>query len=53
VNYTNLLLNAGGAITWDVPIQSTGKIYPEFIEQLKLVGKTVNDFGKQKQLNNK
>ena len=46
-SYTNLLLNAGGAITWDVPIQSSGKIYPEFIEQLKLIGKTVSDFEKQ------
>jgi hypothetical protein len=53
VSYTNLLLNAGGAITWDVPIQSSGKIYPEFIEQLKLVGKTISDFEKQKQLDNK
>ena len=42
--YTTLMLNAGGAITWDVPIQSIGKIYPQFLEQLKLVGKTVTDF---------
>jgi hypothetical protein len=44
IGYTKLLLNAGGAITWDVPIQSNGRIYPVFIEQLKLIGKTVNDF---------
>ena len=48
VSYTELLLNSGGAITWDVPIQSNGKIYPPFIEQLKIVGKTVSDFEKQK-----
>lgn len=52
-NYTNLVLNFSAAITWDVPIQSNGKIYPEFIDQLKLVGKTVSDFETQKQLNNK
>jgi hypothetical protein len=46
IGYTKLLLNAGGAITWDVPIQSNGQIYPVFIDQLKLIGKTANDFEK-------
>jgi hypothetical protein len=48
IKYTNLLLDSGGAITWDVPIQSTGKIYPIFIEQLKIIGNAVVDFEKKK-----
>jgi len=48
ISYTELLLNSGGAITWDVPIQSNGHIYQPFIDQLKIIGKTVVDFEKQK-----
>ncbi len=48
ISYTQLLLNSGGAITWDAPIQSNGHIYSPFIEQLKIVGKAVTDFEKQK-----
>ncbi len=44
IGYTKVLLDAGGAITWDAPIQSNGHIYPAFIEQLTAIGKAVADY---------
>ena len=41
IGYTQVLLNAGGAITWDAPIQSNGRIYQPFIEQLTAIGQSV------------
>ncbi len=44
VSYTRKLLDAGGAITWDAPIQSNGLIYPPFIKQLATIGKTADTY---------
>jgi hypothetical protein len=41
IEYTKKLNDAGGAMTWDAPIQSKGTIYPAFIEQLSAIGKSI------------
>jgi hypothetical protein len=38
VRWSRDVWNDGGAVTWDVPIQSSGTIDEPFIEQLKAVG---------------
>jgi hypothetical protein len=38
VEYTQSLINAGGAFTWDVPVQRNGLIAPGFMTQLKSLG---------------
>jgi hypothetical protein len=38
VDYSKKLLNAGGAITWDVPVRPDGTIAPEFMDQLSTLG---------------
>jgi hypothetical protein len=43
VRYTHAVVDAGGAVTWDVPIQRGGTIGDEFVEQLKAVGKAVRE----------
>jgi hypothetical protein len=48
IGYTNILLDAGGAITWDAPIQSNGRIYAPFIEQLTSIGKAVAGYQNKK-----
>lgn len=45
INYTKKINDAGGAMTWDAPIQSTGLIYPEFIVQLKAIGQSIEKKG--------
>jgi hypothetical protein len=35
------MLDAGGAITWDVPVGLDGTISPPFMEQLTALGKVV------------
>ncbi|WP_216846752.1 alpha-L-fucosidase [Mucilaginibacter sp. L196] len=42
VGYTKKINDAGGAMTWDAPIQSNGEIYPAFITQLIAIGKSVH-----------
>src|SRR5579871_1116064 len=37
--YTHKVRDAGGAVTWDVPVDITGKIAPAFIAQLSAVGR--------------
>jgi alpha-L-fucosidase len=41
--YTRPTIEAGGFVTWDVPIQSNGTISNEFLEQLEAVGKAARD----------
>jgi hypothetical protein len=41
VEWSKKVWKEGGAITWDTPADSTGKIAPEFIEQLVAIGKAV------------
>ena len=42
LGYTKKINDAGGAMTWDAPIQSNGEIYPAFITQLIAIGKSVH-----------
>jgi hypothetical protein len=37
VGFTSKTIDAGGFVTWDVPIRSDGTIAPEFMEQLRAV----------------
>jgi hypothetical protein len=39
--YCRAIARAGGVVTWDVPIEKTGRIAPAFLEQLSAVGKTL------------
>jgi hypothetical protein len=41
VAYSRRIAGAGGVITWDVPIQSSGLISQPFIDQLTAVGKAM------------
>jgi hypothetical protein len=43
VKYTRAVVAAGGAVTWDVPIQRGGTIGPEFIEHLKIAGNAARE----------
>jgi hypothetical protein len=47
ISFSKVLLDAGGAITWDVPIQSNGQIYPAFLTQLTAIGKIVAEYKQQ------
>ncbi len=42
IGYTKKINDAGGAMTWDAPIQSNGLIYPAFIIQLDAIGKSIH-----------
>lgn len=39
VEWSRKITEAGGVITWDVPIQKSGLISQRFIDQLAAVGK--------------
>lgn len=39
VNYSRTVWQAGGAITWDVPVELNGRIPEPFLQQLAAVGK--------------
>ena len=39
--WSRKVVQQGGAITWDTPVDPTGKIAPEFVEQLTAIGKAV------------
>jgi hypothetical protein len=41
VEWSQKLVNSGGAITWDVPVQPGGTMAPEFMEQLASLGKAL------------
>ena len=41
VEWSRKVVKEGGAITWDTPVDPTGKIAPEFLEQLTAIGKAV------------
>ena len=40
--WTRKLVKAGGAFTWDVPVQPGGTMSAEFMEQLSALGKAIN-----------
>jgi hypothetical protein len=46
-NWSRKLVQQGAAITWDTPVDPTGKIAPEFLEQLTAIGKAVRLGGPQ------
>lgn len=41
IGYTRHVISKGGVMTWDVPIQPTGLIPPEFANQLQAIGNAV------------
>jgi hypothetical protein len=41
VEWSKGVVKQGGAITWDTPVDATGKIAEAFLEQLGTVGKAV------------
>lgn len=41
VEWSQKLVKANGAITWDVPVQPGGTMAPEFMEQLAALGKSL------------
>lgn len=41
IPWTRKIVDAGGAMTWDAPIQPSGHISDEYIEQLREIGKAV------------
>ena len=41
IEYTRKIREAGGAVTWDVPVQLNGTISQEFREQLSALGKAM------------
>ncbi len=41
VEWSKKLTSAGGAITWDVPVQPGGAMAPEFMQQLTQLGKAL------------
>jgi alpha-L-fucosidase len=43
IPWTKKVVQAGGAMTWDAPIQPNGLISEPFMEQLRAIGKAVKD----------
>jgi hypothetical protein len=43
VAFSRKVIDVGGAITWDVPIQRDGAIAPAFLDQLKAIGKAASN----------
>jgi len=41
VTFTKNIVDKGGVVTWDVPIQANGAIAPAFVEHLRAVGKAI------------
>jgi hypothetical protein len=41
VGFTRKVTDAGGAVTWDVPVELNGAMAPEFAAQLTALGKTM------------
>lgn len=41
IPWTRKIVDAGGALTWDAPIQPNGLIATNFLEQLRAIGKAV------------
>ena len=41
VKFSRTILEAGGAITWDVPVQLNGRISQPFLDQLAALGKAL------------
>jgi hypothetical protein len=47
IRYTRQVVEAKGAITWDVPVDSSGRIAPKFVEQLRALGKAMSSKTKE------
>jgi hypothetical protein len=45
IGYTTFVTDRGGGITWDVPIEPTGRIPAPFVEQLQAVGRATGRRG--------
>jgi hypothetical protein len=43
IEFTKPTIQAGGFVTWDVPIQSNGTIAQPFLDQLKAIGETARN----------
>jgi hypothetical protein len=43
IGYTQTVTNAGGAVTWDVPVGLDGKIGEAFLGQLSAIGKSLTN----------
>jgi protein involved in polysaccharide export with SLBB domain len=43
IRFSRMLFDAGGAISWDVPIQRNGTISQPFIDQLNVIGKSMRE----------
>jgi alpha-L-fucosidase len=43
VAHSEKIVGLDGLITWDTPVQRDGTIAPQFVEQLKAIGKAVKD----------
>jgi hypothetical protein len=41
VEYTKKIVDFGGAVTWDVPVELNGTISQPFLEQLTTLGKAI------------
>ncbi len=41
--FSQSVINAGGAITWDVPVQKNGTIAPSFLSQLAALNQTLTE----------
>jgi hypothetical protein len=39
--YCRAIARSGGVVTWDVPIETSGRIAPAFLDQLRVVGQTL------------
>jgi hypothetical protein len=48
VEFTRKVTNAGGAVTWDVPVGIDGKIGEAFLQQLTAIGKSLGGDGGRK-----
>jgi len=42
IGYTRKIVNAGGAVTWDVPLELNGTISQPFLDQLNALGKAIH-----------
>ncbi len=45
IPWTRKIIDAGGAMTWDAPIQPSGLIATNYLEQLRAIGKAVAERG--------
>ena len=44
IAFSKKLVDVGGAVTWDVPIQRDGSIAAVFVDQLSAIGKALANY---------